>query len=610
MPTQIIRRIYIYLAAFIGLQMAIGGINSLISFFAEYALEGAAISGGETFALRLGSGVAFTLVGVLFWLGHWTFAQRDARHSEGQHSALRRFYAYVVLFVAAITILFSLQDALSMLLAGLAENRALIRLIGPLTAAGVSGIVWIAHWRIFSRDRDLVEQHPPNATLRRWYLALMLWISLAMASFGAGILIHGLLRRFIFDIPALPQQLAMSAAALISGLMIWLPHELWSRRLIRVPGSLRTDERHSTLRQVYTALVITASLIGALTGLTALLAAAFQAMLGAAPWASAFQAETRGAAAVLVALPILFYYREQLLITARLCGATERSATARRIISYLVGAVSLVALYFGLGGLIGTLLRVLLSADAIGATWRIPLSWYAALAVVALPVYGLVSRFSERMAHSDPDEQRVIARRIYLYAGLLFGIIAAVVTTTQLIQQIIVGLSGQGAAGLAGEIGRLTAYTLIGGTIAATYGVLVRRAGAMRGTLGAGRTIMVVADPPLCQALEAALAHELPGATVVAYAEHDSAERRAALADADLLIMPLSVLNDPALRSFTGTTFLLAAPINGMTLIGARAMGTGLAREAARAARARIAAYPPAPQPPATIEHRPLTVVT
>jgi hypothetical protein len=594
MPAQIIRRIYLYLAAFIGLQMAAGGIGSLITFLAEYALEGAAISGGTTFALRLGSGVALTLVGLLFWFGHWTFAERDAQQPEGQHSALRRLYAYAVLFVAAMLFLTNLQSALSVLLTGLAENQALIRVIGPLTTAIISAVIWIAHWRIFSRDRALVEQGPPNATLRRWYLALTLWISLAMLSFGAGTLLHGLLQRFVFSAAVWPQQVALPAAALISGLALWLPHEYWSRQLIRTPGPLRDDELRSTLRQVYAALVITASLIAALTGLTALLSAVFRAMLGAATWMSALQAETRGGAAVLVATPILFYYREQLLISARLSGASERSATARRIVSYLVGAVSLVALYVGLGGLIGTLLRIGLAPAAIGAAWQIPLSWYAATAVVALPVYGLMSRSSERAARSDPDEQRVLARRLYLYGGLLFGVIASVVTTTQLIQQIIVALSGQGAAGLAGEIGRLAAYTLIGGAIAATYALLVRQAGAVRGTFGAGCTILIVSEPPLCQMLEAALSHELPGARLLAYTERDSPERRAALAEADLLILPLAVLHDPALKAFSGPTLLLATPIAGRTLIGAHQSGPDLAQEAARTARKLITAQPPA----------------
>lgn len=598
MPAQMIRRIYLYLAAFIGLQMAAGGISSLIAFGAEYLFAGAPIGGGAVFALRLGSGIALTLVGLAFWFGHWTFAQRDARHTEGQHSALRRLYAYAVLFVAAMIVLTNGQETLGLLLSGLAEPQAAIRLIGPLATAVIYGLVWFAHWRIFSRDRNLVEQAPPNATLRRWYLALTLWISLAMLSFGAGILIHSLLQRFVFGATPQPEQVAMPAAALIGGLALWLPHEIWSRRLIRNAGPLRHDELDSTLRQVYTALVITASLIGALTGLTALLAATFQAMLGAASWTGAFQAETRGVAAVIVALPVLFYHREQLLITARLNDATERSATARRIVGYLVGAVSLVALYFGLGGLIGTLLRMGFAGTGVGSAWLVPLSWYAALALVALPVYGLSSRFSERIARSDPNEQRVFARRLYLYGGLLFGVIAAVITTTQLIQTIIIALSGQGAAGTAGEIGRLVAYTLIGGAIAATYALLVRRAGAVRGTLGAGETIMVVADPPLCQALEAALAHELPGARVLAYAEHDSSERRAALAGSDLLIMPLAVVNDPALRAFTGPKLLLATPVAGMTLVGARATGSGLARETARAARTLILANPPAPQSP------------
>lgn len=608
MPTQIIRRIYLYVAAFVGLQMLAGGIGSLFTFIGERLVEGASIAAPGTIAARLGTSIALIAVGAPLWWGHWHFAQRDAQQPEGRRSALRRFYAYAVLLVAAITVMFSMQEAVSVVLEGLgAAQTALVALITALVTAIVSAVIWFTHWRIFAADRTEVERTPPNATLRRWYFALTLWMSLAFASFGAGVLIHGLLRRFVFGEPGFAQQLAMPAGALISGLAIWLPHEIWSRRMIRTPGPLLTDELGAPLRQVYTALVITASLIAALTGLTALLSAGLRALLGVAGWSAAFAGETRGAAALVVALPVLFYYREQLMLNARLSSA-ERANTARRIISYLMGAVSLVALYFGLGGLVGTTLRMWLGASAVGVDWRTPLSWYAALAVVALLVYALASRSSERLAGASPDEARTLSRRIYLYVALLFGVIATVITATQLIRLVVVTVVGVGAGGAAGEIGRLVGYTLLGGAIAATYGVLLRRAGAARGTTGAGQTIMVVADPPFCQLLEAALAHELPGATIIAYAEHDSPERRAALADADLLLLPLAALNDPAFAAFNGPKLLLTTPVPNVIVVGARRPGAGLAREAARTAREISLDRPAKPEPPpARFTHLPGT---
>lgn len=606
MATHTVRRLYVYVAAFIGLWMLSFGVSGLLAFLAMRVLGDAALGAGVA-ALRLGSSVALIVVGAPLWAGHWALAQRDARQPEGQFSALRRLYAYAVLLVAALVALFGLQEALTLALDRFSQSQSALALISPLANALVAALVWLAHWRFFSRDRELVERAAPHATLRRWYLALILWISLALSSFGAGVLIHGLLQQFVFSAPGYARQLAGPAAALISGVALWLPHELWSRRLIRVAGPLQADELGAILRQVYLALVIASSLVAALTGLTALLAAGLQAGLGVTGWADAFAGETRAAAALLVALPILFYYREQLVTTARLSGAEERVGTARRLISYLLAAVSLVALYFGLSGLIGTLLRQWLGTAVVGSTWLTTLSWYAATAIVALPVYGVAGWWSEGLVRASAEEQRVLSRRIYLYAGLLFGVIAAVTATTGLIRVLVVALLGQGGPVIAADVGWLVGYSGLGLVIAVGYGLLLRQAGAARGTLGAGRSIVLVAATPLRQTLEAAVRHELPGATLAAFDEQDTPERRAALASADVLIMSLAALGDATLASFSGPRLLLATPLEGMTLIGARREGAALAREAARTLRRLCSAGPPLAKPPAidTVAHSP-----
>lgn len=597
MTAQTVRRLYIYLAAFIGLQMLAAGAGGLCAFVGERWLGAAPLGDPGGAALRMASSVALVAVGLPLWGAHWAMARRDALAPEGQRSALRRLYAYAVLLVAALGAMTGLQSGLALALEGLGRGVGSVAPVAPLCGAAVSAAVWLAHWPVFAADRDLVERSGACATLRRWYLALALWASLGMLSFGAGVLIHGLLQRYAFDAPGSARQLAAPAAALVSGLALWLPHELWSRRLVRAPGPLRADELGSTLRQVFVAMVVASSTVAALAGLTALLAAALRAALGEATWAGAFAEETRAAAALAVGLPILFYEREQLVLTARLSGAEGRAGTARRLISYLVAAVSLVALYAGLGGLLGTLLRLWLGEWAVGDAWRTPLSWYVATTAVALPVFVTVARRSEGLARGSAEEERALSRRIYLYAALLFGVVAGVVMGTRLVQLLVVAALGEAGASAAGEVGRLLGYTALGLAMAAAHGALLRRAGAARGAAGAGRTVALAAGGALGQSLEAALAHELPGATVVTLGGADSPERRAALAGADLLILPLAALGDPALAGFAGARLVLATPLEGATLVGARREGPALAREAARAARGLFGPAPQAPPP-------------
>jgi hypothetical protein len=265
-----------------------------------------------------------------------------------------------------------------------------------------------------------------------------------------------------------------------------------------------------------------------------------------------------------------------------------------------VSAISLVALYFGLGGLLGTLLRLWLGPDTIGSAWLTTLSWYAATTIVTLPVYIVASLQSETLASIDPEEERVLSRRIYLYAGLLFGVIATVITTTLFLRLLVVVTLGQGDAGTTSEIVRMLWYTSLGGAICATYALLLRRAGRARGTTGAGRQIVIVAPEAFSRALEAALAHELPGAKVASFVEQDSPERRVALGDADMLLMSLTALSDATLTNFRGQRLLLTTPLDGVTLVGARQSGSALAREAARVARRLCLEHVVAPPPQST----------
>lgn len=581
MTTRIVRRLYLYIAALIGLQMTANGISDLATLLVERWFGGMVIGAADTTAARLGGSVALTAVGLALWVSHWLLAQRDAAQPEGQRSALRRLYFYALLFIALVTILTGMQTLLNQIL----EGQIAFELVRPLISTIVSSIIWAAHWQIVSSDRPMVEVAGANATLRRWYLALALWVSLAMLSFGAGVLMHALLQRFVFNTVGNIRQLALPTSVLISGLAVWLPHEIWSRRLIRVAGPLQTDELNSVLRQVFIAIVMASSLVAALTGLTALISAGMRAAFGVASWNAAFSAETRAVAAVIVALPLLFYYRTQLTLTAQLSGTGERMSMARRLVAYLVSAISLVALYFGLGGLLGTLLRLWLGSETIGSAWLTTLSWYAATTIVTLPVYIVASLQSETLASIDPEEERVLSRRIYLYASLLFGVIATVITATLFLRLLVVVTLGEGAADTTSDIARMIWYTILGGTICATYALLLQRAGKARGTTGAGRQIVIVAPEAFSQTLEAAVANELPGAKVVRFAEQDSPERRAALDSADLLMMSLATLGDATLANFRGQRLLLVTPLDGVILVGARQSGSALAREAARVAR-------------------------
>jgi hypothetical protein len=244
--------------------------------------------------------------------------------------------------------------------------------------------------------------------------------------------------------------------------------------------------------------------------------------------------------------------------------------------------------------LLSTLLRMLLAPEVLGAGWREPLSMYLALAAVALPVYGATARTTERLARGVAAEERTLARRIYLYVALLFGISATITALVWLVWLVLQAMLGASTMGQPAEIGRWAGYAIIGAAIAAYYTLLVRRAGAAKGDIGAGVAIAVLADEPLRQAILATVAREAPGAAV-----RMVGEGAGALGESEILIVALPELLDgpwaAAARGYAGRRLLLAAPVAGYTLVGARRGSDPLVREMAGALKALLGELGPAP---------------
>jgi hypothetical protein len=592
MATTVVRRLYFYAAAFIGVQLLAGGARDLLGVLLEQLFEPAVPGAPAYEVVQLSASAALVLVGLPLWAFHWSVAQRNARRPDEQHARLRRLYCYAVLLVAALSALFALRTVLGLLLSGSTPDPIGGRIATAIATLVVYVPLWMYHWRVVSADRSVVEASGGTATLRRWYLVIALTIGLGIGAYAAVDLLHQLLFLALAPTIGSTAGIEWAAATLIAGLALWLPHQLWAHQLVRFITPLHAEELRSTLRQVYLALVITATAVAALGSLATLLYAVLLAAFGGAAWSSLLADNTRPLAVTLIAPLLWHYHRQQLADEARRSAQEARGATARRIIGYLMAAIGLGALYFGAGGLMSTLLRMELAPTVLGASWREPLSLYLALTLVALPVYSIAAQTMEQWARQSAAEERALARRIYLYAALLFGLIASVSTAVLLLRLVIRAVLGAADPDLPAEVGRWLGYTLIGAAIAVYHTALLRRVSAARSDLGRGVTVAILADDPLRPALVAACVRELPGATLRVAGIAELASALAALAQADALIVPLAaVLEDPlrgAIRAFHGQRLLLAGPIPGYELIGAHEGEAGLARRAAQALRASL----------------------
>ncbi len=187
-------------------------------------------------------------------------------------------------------------------------------------------------------------------------------------------------------------------------------------------------------------------------------------------------------------------------------------------------------------------------------------------------MYTLATRRSEQLALGSPIEERTLARRIYIYIALLFGIVTIIVAVVQIIR-LALGLAlGASEAGALGELGRWIGYALIGGVIGYYYFTLVRRAGeANEETMSVTATLIM--DAPLSTIIAGRVQRDLVvGGLACGFARRYSGNYPS-ITGADVLVTTLPALltglNVPAFDAFDGHRILLPISIDRYDVVGA-----------------------------------------
>ena len=108
----------------------------------------------------------------------------------------------------------------------------------------------------------------------------------------------------------------------------------------------------------------------------------------------------------------------------------------RRLYLYLVSAAALAVLAAGLAALGSTVLLFVFN-DPSADSSRGPLAIFAAMTIVALPVWGVHFWFAQRFAIRDPFERTSAIRRLYIYFACLAFSIATTIALWQALQTLL-----------------------------------------------------------------------------------------------------------------------------------------------------------------------------
>lgn len=248
-----VRRLYILSFSAAGVWAATLAMVAILQWIMFQFGRGPAIVSDDNAILA--NNVAGLIVGMALWLIFWRWAQQlfAGPSEEERESALRKFYLYLAVFIAAITAVTNV----TFILAGLFRKWLSLPSMGdirePLSVIIGMAVLWVYHAFVLRGDAARAGEAPRQAAVRRLHLYLVAAVGLAALLIGLSgdisVLIRSLSESFFG--PDLKEQLAWFTAALIAGLPVWLVPWRQAQVAAVAAGAAGADERRSVIRKIY-----------------------------------------------------------------------------------------------------------------------------------------------------------------------------------------------------------------------------------------------------------------------------------------------------------------------------------------------------------------------
>jgi hypothetical protein len=261
-----LRRLYLYVAVVGGALTVLLPLGGLLNDVLRVLFG---VLGWSDYDLRetLTRAIAYAPVGLVIWLWHWRFLQREAlAHGESEAGAtIRRLYYYVVAATGLVLLWLGLVETVQVLLdLGLRSARAVDDrfwanpLATGLSLLAVGAPIWAYHWqrmqRVARRD-DAAGQAERSSGPRRVFLYGVALVSALVVLFFLGQVVYRILLIALGDPTATMSELTTVAdlARSVIAAAIWVFHVLAIRGDGRLgieapaPAAPALDERRAAL---------------------------------------------------------------------------------------------------------------------------------------------------------------------------------------------------------------------------------------------------------------------------------------------------------------------------------------------------------------------------
>lgn len=483
-----VRRLYVYLVAFVSQVAMLFGINDLLDILSRAWLQSDGLLQASFIRTATARSTGLLLVATPLFLVHWWLGQRRKEESAERNSVWRKLFLYgstAAGLVVMLTNAYRLIKELAWLAVGapigLSEAIPAGWLHWSCMLALGSGLVY--YWyTVLVADDDLGREAMAARFVRQLFLAIAGLIGLSIAVWGARTLLQLGLQALVdqalgaLDLNWWRLPLGGGVSQVLVGL--WLLHAAWQQWQDVV--KLHAAEGRAVLRRLY---LYIGTLIGALATLTptALLLREGLLMLFGTDGGSTAELLNRmvdPVSFIPVGGAVWFWYWTTLRRETDAYGDSSQSMTVRRIYAYLVAATGLALLWVGAV----ELLHALLDARLAGDIWREPLANGLALLAVGAPIWVIFWRRVQRRAErNDADgeaERDSWPRKLYLYGVALVGALVLLISLAQVVYQLLMMLLGeQGLTLASNQLAHQLADSVVAGVLWAVHLLAIRADG-------------------------------------------------------------------------------------------------------------------------------------
>jgi hypothetical protein len=434
-----VRRIYIYLVAFVSLEVVAWSVIGL----GRSAFNRGTIGAG---ADQLASALAFILVGLPVFLIHWVLAQRDAaKEPEERFSGMRAFFLYgtwLALFVPVVqNVIAILERALALWLAS-DPNRIAIGAYQTwsdnLVGIVVNAILAAYFYTVIRANWKELPEGNWFPLIRRIARYLLMLYGFVMAFAGVQQVLFYLFDLFDAVGSGAVGILTNALSFILVGVPLWVA--IW--RLIQ--RSLEdTAESESLLRMGVLYSLTFLAVVIALTSGGYVLDEILRAAFGDISFTDNFIGRVSGELSMLVpALVSWIFYNRALKQGIEVTPDVQQRAGMHRLYAYVLAFMGLAAVFCSICMMIGFILDLLVPPTVVwGSGLQRNLADALATLLVGLPVWLWAWRQmiaeAARKGEAGDHARRSVIRKGYLYVILFAGVMGIMGSTGTLLYNIL-----------------------------------------------------------------------------------------------------------------------------------------------------------------------------